>query len=136
MNPSKELVCKENGKIFRLYTNGIKFDKIKLDDGQNNECKKCDYLITKQTKDIQIFVELKGSDVMRAYEQILASYENNKAAQCKCYAAIITSKIPQMDSTVQRLKRKAHKIFKEVFIKNNKLETRYNLVKNEIEKSN
>lgn len=139
MNLNKELVCQENGKIFRLYTNGIKFDKIKLDDGQNNECKKCDYLITKQTKDIQIFIELKGNKIAKAYEQILVSYDDvNRAKnlQVKYYAAIVSSKYPQQDTTIQNLKRKAKKIFAEIFIKNKEMQTQYNPTNNTIEKTN
>lgn len=139
MNLNKELVCKENGKIFRLYTNGIKFDKIKLDDGQNNECKKCDYLITKQTKDIQIFVELKGNKIAKAYRQILVSYDNIeriKNLQVKYYAAIVSSRFPQQDTTIQNLQRKANKIFKDIFIKNNEIQTQYNIENNEIMRVN
>lgn len=139
MNLNKELVCKENGKIFRLYTNGIKFDKIKLDDGQNNECKKCDYLITKQTKDIQIFVELKGNKIAKAYRQILVSYDNIeciKNLQVKYYAAIVCQRFPQQDTTIQNLQRKANKIFKDIFIKNNEIQTQYNIENNEIVRVN
>lgn len=139
MNPNKELVCQENGKIFRLYTNGIKFDKIKLDDGQNNECKKCDYLITKQTKDIQIFIELKGNKIAKAYKQILASYNDiNRAKnlQVKSYAAIVCQRFPQKDTTIQTLHKKANKIFVEIFIKNKEIQAQYNSTNNSIEKTN
>ena len=139
MNLNKELVCKENGKIFRLYTNGIEFDKIKLDDGQNNERKKCDYLITKQTKDIQIFIELKGNKIAKAYQQILASYgniERIKNLQVKYYAAIVCQRFPQKDTTIQNLHKKANKIFAEIFIKNKEIQTQYNPTNNSIEKTN
>ncbi len=139
MNLNKELVCKENGKIFKLYTNGIEFDKIKLDDGQNNEHKKCDYLITKQTKDIQIFVELKGNKIAKAYRQILASYDNIeriKNLQVKYYAAIVCQRFPQKDTTIQNLHKKANKIFAEIFIKNNEIQTQYNIENNEIVRVN
>ncbi|MGX2983196.1 hypothetical protein [Helicobacter sp. 23-1045] len=136
MNPHKELVCKENGRIFRLYTNGIAFDKIQLDDGQNDERKKCDYLITKHTKDIQIFIELKGNKIAKAYQQILTSYENRENMQSKCYAAIVCSKYPQIDSTIQILQRKTNQLFEKVFVKINKLETQYNLSNDTIEKIN
>lgn len=139
MNLNKELVCKENGKIFKLYTNGIEFDKIKLDDGQNNECKKCDYLITRQTKDIQIFVELKGNKIAKAYQQILVSYDNIeriKNLQVKYYAAIVCQRFPQQDTTIQNLQRKANKIFKDIFIKNNELQTQYDIENNEIMRVN
>lgn len=139
MNLNKELVCQENGKIFRLYTNGIKFDKIKLDDGQNNECKKCDYLITKQTKDIQIFIELKGNKIAKAYEQILVSYDDiNRAKnlQVKSYAAIVCQRFPQKDTTIQTLHKKANKIFVEIFIKNKEIQAQYNSTNNSIEKTN
>ena len=139
MNPNKELVCQENGKIFRLYTNGITFSKIKLDNGQNNERKKCDYLIIKSTNDIQIFIELKGNKIATAYQQILASYDDvNRAKnlQVKYYAAIVSSKYPQQDTTIQNLKREAKKIFAEIFIKNKEMQTQYNPTNNTIEKTN
>lgn len=139
MNPNKELVCQENGKIFRLYTNGIEFSKIKLDNGQNNECKKCDYLIVKSTNDIQIFIELKGNKIATAYQQILASYDDvNRAKnlQVKYYAAIVSSKYPQKDTTIQNLHKKANKIFVEIFIKNKEIQAQYNPTNNTIEKTN
>lgn len=139
MNPSKELVCKENGKIFRLYTNGIKFDKIKLDDGQNNECKKCDYLIVKSTNDIQIFIELKGKKIQDAYDQITESYARyaNTNEGIKHYAIIVTSHIPPNERTkLQNVKLKLKKQNLEPYIKNDIIETRYNPNKNIIEKIN
>lgn len=128
MNPSKELVCKENHRVFRLYTNGVAFSKTKLDDGQDSKHKKCDYLITKNTKDIQIFIELKGNQVANAFRQILTSYENTKCIenlQVKYYAAIVCSRFPQRDTTIQNLQRKASNIFEDIFIKNNEIQTRY-----------
>lgn len=125
---NKELVCKENHRAFRLDTNGAIFLKIKLDDGQDDENKKCDYLIAKDTKDIQIFVELKGNKVAKAFKQIFTSYENRdyiKNLQVSYYAAIVCSKFPQRDTTIQNLQRKANKIFKNIFIKNNEIQTRY-----------
>ena len=138
MNPHKELVCKENGRVFRLYTNGIAFEKIQLDDGKNNELKKCDYLITKKdTKNIQIFVELKGNKIAEAYQQILTSYNNIvciKNLQVKYYAAIVSARFPQLDSTIQALQRKTNKLFEKVFVKSNKLEAQYNPSNNTIKK--
>ncbi|QLI04834.1 hypothetical protein CINF_0287 [Candidatus Campylobacter infans] len=139
MNPNKELVCQESGKIFRLYTNGIEFSKIKLDNGQNNERKKCDYLIIKSTNDIQIFIELKGNKIATAYRQILASYDDvNRAKnlQVKSYAAIVCQRFPQKDTTIQNLHKKANKIFVEIFIKNKEIQTQYNSTNNTIEKTN
>lgn len=135
MNPSKELVCKENRKVFRLYTNGVAFSKTKLDDRQDNEHKKCDYLITKDTKDIQIFIELKGNKVANAFEQILTSYKNTEHIenmQIKYYAAIVCSRIPQTDSTIQNLQKDANNVFKKVFIKSREIKTQYDTIKCEI----
>ena len=139
LNKKPELVCKENGKIFRLYTEGITFSKINLDNGQDNKCKKCDYLIIKETQDIQIFIELKGKDIKKAYEQILASYDNKesiKNSQVKYYAAIVSQRIPQQDTAIQNLHKKAKKIFVKIFIKNKEIQTQYNLHDNSIEKIN
>ena len=138
MNPNQQITCSQNRKTFILYANGAIFSVVALDKGKGkyNKSKKCDYLITKDTKDIQIFIELKGSDIAHAYRQILSSYENRENIQSKCYAAIVCSKYPQIDSSIQVLQRKTNQLFEKVFVKINKLETQYNSSNNTIEKIN
>ena len=85
------------------------------------------------------FVELKGNKIAKAYRQILASYDNIeriKNLQVKYYAAIVCQRFPQQDTTIQNLQRKANKIFKDIFIKNNEIQTQYNIENNEIMRVN
>lgn len=137
MNPNQNnpITCSQKHKTFILYTNGAVFSVIELDKGQDNKSKKCDYLIIKDTKDIQIFIELKGSNIAQAYEQILTSRKNRESIQdlqIKYYAAIICSRYPQIDSTIQRMQRKAKKLFEKVFVKSGELKTQYDIKSREI----
>lgn len=141
---SKKLVCEENknGVKFILYANGFEFYKIKIDGDveKNTATKKCDFLVIKKDKeDIEIFIELKGSDIKKAYEQIITSYkkysDNNKNP--KLYAAIVVSKYPSRDTSIQNKQKELAKIFKSFpFVKNNNLEVKYNSEDNIIEKVN
>lgn len=74
---NKELICKENHRAFRLDTNGaIFFWRLNLMMSKIMKTKSVITLIAKDTKDIQIFVELNGNKVAKASKQIFTSYEN------------------------------------------------------------
>lgn len=139
---SKKIVCEENNKKFSLNTNGFDFYKIKIDGDveKNTTAKKCDFLIIKKDKeDIEIFIELKGKKIKDAFNQIIASYEkySDKSKEPKLYAAIVTSKYPARDSSIQNKQKELAKIFKSfLFVKNNDLEVKYNFENNAIEKVN
>lgn len=139
---SKKIVCEENNKKFSLNTNGFDFYKIKIDGDveKNTTAKKCDFLIIKKDKeDIEIFIELKGKKIKDAFNQIIASYEkySDKSKEPKLYAAIVTSKYPARDSSIQNKQKELAEIFERVpFIKNNCLEVKYNSEYNIIEKAN
>ena len=115
---SKEIVCEENHRKFILYANGFGFYKIKIDGDVeiNTKNKKCDFLVIKQEKeDIEIFIELKGSDIKKAYEQIITSYKkySDKSKQPKLYAAIVASKYPSKDSSIQSKQKNLREYLKE-----------------------
>ncbi|WP_302368603.1 hypothetical protein [Brachyspira aalborgi] len=141
---SKKLVCgeKKNGVKFILYANGFEFYKIKIDGDveKNTTTKKCDFLVIKKdTENIEIFIELKGSDIKKAYEQIITSYKkySDKSKNPKLYAAIVSSKCPSRDTSIQNKQKELAKIFKSfLFVKNNDLEVKYNFENNTIEKVN
>ncbi|MDC9622830.1 hypothetical protein PSI22_14575 [Xenorhabdus sp. XENO-7] len=78
--------------------------EIKIDDGYiNNRLeKKCDYLVIREHDKKEIYIELKGSDVKRAMEQIYNTVEllnlnplDNKKA------FIIATRVPKIDSSTQ-----------------------------------
>ena len=130
-----QITCSQKGKTFILYTNGVTFSINNIDNGINNKNKKCDYFVMKNTKDIQIFIELKDSNISQAYEQILMSYENREILQglpIKYYAAIVCTRYPQIDPTIQNLQKKAKKLFEKIFVKSKKLKTQYDTKNNKI----
>lgn len=139
---SKKIVCEENHRKFTFHTNNFEFYKIKIDGDveKNTTTKKCDFLVIKKdTEDIEIFIELKGSDIKKAYKQIITSYKkySDKSKNPKLYAAIVTSKYPARDSSIQNKQKELAEIFERVpFIKNNCLEVKYNSEYNIIEKVN
>ena len=125
---SKKIVCEENHRKFTFHTNNFEVYKIKIDGD-----------VKKDTEDIEIFIELKGSDIKKAYKQIITSYKkySDKSKNPKLYAAIVTSKYPARDSSIQNKQKELAEIFERVpFIKNNCLEVKYNSEYNIIEKAN
>lgn len=101
------ITCTENGKTFRLLNpNRISIDYIKVDDciypkGINDW--RCDYALN--FKNVTIFVELKGGDIVHAIEQILTTKKDAKFTINKeQFAIVVSSKFPQEDSSIQRLK--------------------------------
>ena len=139
---SKKIVCEENHRKFTFHTNNFEFYKIKIDGNieRNTKNKRCDFLVIKKdTEDIEIFIELKGSDIKKAYEQIITSYKkySDKSKNPKLYAAIVTSKYPSKDTSIQNKQNELAQIFKSSpFIKNNHLKVKYNFKDNAIEKAN
>lgn len=138
-----EIICKEKGRTFHLHTNNASFAKVKIDGGvvaENTSELRCDYLIIKQkTEDIEIFVELKGNKITKAMEQLIASYDKyaNKRPKTKHYACIVSSRYPQKDTSIQIAEAKLMKKFRQKpYIKNEKLEVKYNQAKNEIQRAN
>ena len=135
-NINKILVCEEKSKKFILDANGFNFSKEKLDDTIDNSNKECDYLITNSSQHIQIFIELKGNKAEYAFKQILSSYEKYKTQDSKAFAGIVSSSIPQKNSSFLVWQKRVNGYFKKVFIKNKILETKYNPNTNDIEKIN
>lgn len=82
-------------------------DKIIIDDCiylKTDTRLRCDYAIN--YKDKTILIELKGSDLKHALKQILQTIEDNKfTININRYAVIVTSRTPQFDSTIQKLKK-------------------------------
>lgn len=69
--------------------------------------KRCDYLfeINQPTTDI-IYLELKGSDIEKAYQQLLATIElfKNQHKNCIKECHIVASRVPRAGTKVQQLK--------------------------------
>ena len=138
-----KLICEENGKVFCLNTMGASFVKIKIDGGVEPNGiapEKCDYMVIKnEVEDIEIFIELKGSRFTKAMEQLLASYERyaTKNRNVKHYPAIVHSRHPKIDTSMQIIENKLVEKFKNNLLKHKEiLKTRYDSNTIEIVKIN
>lgn len=143
ISSNKIIECKEKGSTFYLHTGNASFAKVKIDGGvvaKNTSELRCDYLIIKQEiEDIEIFVELKGNKITKATKQLIASYDKyaNKQPNIKHYACIVSSRYPQEDTSMQKAKTKLMEKFRQKpYIKNEKLEVKYNQAKNKIQRAN
>ncbi|WP_276891190.1 hypothetical protein [Helicobacter japonicus] len=115
---------------------------MKIDGGveQDDINKKCDFLVIKTTnEDIWIYIELKGNKLEDACKQIQATYDKYKQSNALKYIAIVASRFPKGDTSIQDLKESLKKRgVKKIFHKEVTLELTYNRndFKNPIKKTN
>lgn len=126
--------CEENRRVFVL-NNANDFYKVQIDGGvipRGKEPKCCDYYFFKE-KEIEIFVELKGSDVKNAFLQIEQSIKNFSYKYPQKYAVIISSKVPKCTSEQRAMEnfRKSNNNVK-LKVKTKQLECEYILEKQDI----
>ncbi|MCV3375024.1 hypothetical protein [Campylobacter sp. IFREMER_LSEM_CL2151] len=102
----KTLVCEDKVKL-TLKCNGREFYKILIDTKDTsklkNEITRCDYVIaTTNLEGIIIYVELKGGDLQKAFNQIsnIHNFLNEKFS--KRYIAIAYTGTPEASSILQR----------------------------------
>lgn len=69
---------------------------------QSSNIKLCDYLVKHKTNWI-IFVELKGCDLKKAYEQIISTNQIHGSGFTTKYAVVVLTRCPAMDSGTMRL---------------------------------
>lgn len=101
------LKCEENGKSYKLDTQGAKVAQYHVDGGLiNDKIKKCDYMVVAYGNENKIiFVELKGNDTNHACEQLKATVDllSNKFTSFdkkKFYARIVNTKsVPNIKTT-------------------------------------
>ncbi|MDR0704001.1 MAG: hypothetical protein LBF88_03350 [Planctomycetaceae bacterium] len=109
------IVCEEKAsKYIYKYKSGEKFLRLQVDGGliSDQNTLKCDYLLLNYTKINKIthyhsiFIELKGSDLTHACEQILATIEslNNNLKGSILHARIVLSKVPKPNVQLNKLK--------------------------------
>ncbi|EAJ0341128.1 hypothetical protein OJO94_02690 [Campylobacter lari] len=103
---NKILVCENKVKL-TLGCNGREFYKILIDTKDTsklkNEITRCDYVIaTTNLKDIIIYVELKGGDLQKAFDQISNTHNFLNEEFSKRYIAIAYTGTPKASSILQR----------------------------------
>ena len=98
-------ICLENGKKFTL-NNATTFLKVQIDGGVlslNDKATRCDFLLFKEEnlkRLIEIFVELKGTDVPKALEQLEGSIQMFGKSSNQYAMAVVTKMIPM--TAIQR----------------------------------
>jgi hypothetical protein len=110
-NQHKVVVAKEHGRVFTLHNNnGIWISKIRLDGCYfTSTNKSCDYLLElDQPISYALYIELKGSDVSKAYAQLDETIRHFSTRHGnlprKCY--IIATRVPKETPTIANMKRR------------------------------
>lgn len=115
----------ENGKRFEVsckYPIKIQIDGCLIDD---EKVEKCDYGFICPEDDVMYFVELKGSDVEKAFSQVtntIAIFEEQflKLPKSKKFGAIVSSRNPLSSTETNKLRQRFAKYYgKELHFKNN-----------------
>lgn len=94
----KIATCEENKKKFTL-NNATGFVKVQIDGGVlslNDKATRCDFLLFKEEnlkRLIEIFVELKGIDVLKALEQLEGSIQMFAKSSNQYAMAVVTKMI-------------------------------------------
>jgi len=96
---NRAIVVEENRKRYIINnTNGECIAKVRVDNGilSSTSDSKSDYMIIRCQHDIVYLIELKGSDVKKACEQVLSTIEKLAAIlqAATIHARIICSRVP------------------------------------------
>ena len=127
----KLIVLSENRSKITFVNDGqVEIRKIKIDGGVITEGERCDWLIIPPSN-IEYFVELKGADVKKAFDQLkrsigLCCVDKNGVM----YAFIISTKCPLNDSQLSNLKKKMRRVYSSCTLERQKPHCKYNLITN------
>lgn len=110
-------VAQENGKKFEIKCSETYYLKVRIDDCliSCKQVNKCDYLFIRDYECLQgetefYFVELKGSDIKKAFEQIkntisyIKSNHISSLSKNKILGFIVSSKVPRGGVDVTKMK--------------------------------
>ena len=107
---TKNNVASENGKRFEIDSNED-FTRLKIDNCiiTSMAIEKCDYGFVRHANDDFYFVELKGSDIEKAFSQIVSTINFFNAnlviiPKNKRLGFIVSSKVPSAGTDVKNLK--------------------------------
>ena len=93
---SNIISCKESQNSLSFYCSGEQFYKIKIDGCEiiDNNVLKCDFMIMKNDEAIEIYIELKGSDIQHAIKQIMATIDSKGLKSAAKYGVVVATSIP------------------------------------------
>jgi hypothetical protein len=102
-----KIVLQENrSKITFLNPNQDQILLIKVDDCviRNNETSRCDYAIIPRDE-IEIYIELKGSDILHAVKQIESTINSlsDNPQKIKKLCFVVSTRVPSQTTNVQQL---------------------------------
>jgi hypothetical protein len=113
------LTGKKTAKFYLLNSTQRRAEKIEVDGCAITEGKRCDWLVLldDKTSKEEIYVELKGSAVYDAPEQLRASIErlSNRSSKSHKRCFVVFSRNPMIGTDVQKFKVKFWKTFKASF---------------------
>lgn len=118
-----KIVLQENkSKITFLNPNQHQILKIKVDGCaiKDNETLRCDYVLV-PTSEVEIYVELKGSDIAHAIEQIESTIQllSDNVKQIKKLCFVVSTRVPKQTTSIQQIQSRFKKKFNASFrIKN------------------
>ena len=130
-------VCLENGKKFTL-NNATTFLKVQIDGDilpLNDKATRCDFLLFKEEKSkrlIKIFVELKGTDVPKALEQLEGSIQMFGKSSNQ-YAMAVVTKMISTTAIQRKIKDLTKKKKVKLHIKVKSLQCDYNVQTNTLD---
>lgn len=119
----EKIVLQENkSKITFLNPNQDQILLIRVDDCviKDYETLRCDYAIV-PCDEVEIYVELKGSDISHAVKQIESTIRllSNNSQKTKKLCFVVSTRVPKQSTSVQQLQRQFKKKFNASFrIKN------------------
>ncbi len=100
----------ENRSIFRVHNkNNRRLQRHQVDGCRIVNGIKCDWLLVDEDTRTEIFIELKGSDVDHAVNQICASASQLSSAPKKKWGYVICTKNPMSSTEVQNLTKQVAK---------------------------
>lgn len=105
----KKTSASENKVSFHIeYPKGETFCRIHVDGCfvKDNESQKCDYVFVRCSNKETYYVELKGQDVPKAYNQIVETLKTHfPAPKNKTYGFIVASRVvPKQAQKIRKLK--------------------------------
>ena len=114
-----KIVLKENrGKITFLNQNQDKILVIKVDGCviTSNEILRCDYALI-PCDEIEIYVELKGSDIVHAVEQLESTIRllSDNPQKIKKLCFVVSTRVPRQTTSIQQLQSQFKKKFNASF---------------------
>lgn len=108
------IAFRENNRIMRFINSSRKpYIKVHIDGCAVTQGLRCDFLMTSDDEREEHFIELKGTDVKHAIEQLKASISNIGEYSDNRHAYIVsTNQAPALRTSVQRAKLEFRNKFK------------------------